>query len=119
MKKKVLIIFGGKSGEHEVSARSAASIEQYLDRDKFEPYVLGITKEGRWNFGTDVKSISSELKVLPPTQHVSLPSEPGNKELTVQTDTGLEHMQFDVIFPIIHGSNGEDGKLQGLLEMSN
>ncbi|MEO8581270.1 MAG: D-alanine--D-alanine ligase family protein [Patescibacteria group bacterium] len=119
MKKKVLIIFGGKSGEHEVSNRSAKSIEQYLDRDKFEPYVLGITSDGRWHFGSSVESITSNLQVLPPSEHVSLPTEPGNRELTVQTEKGLEHLQFDVIFPIIHGTNGEDGKLQGLLEISN
>lgn len=119
MKRKVLIVFGGKSGEHEVSNRSARSIEKYLDSDKFEPYVLGITYDGQWHFGSSVEKISDNLTVLPPKEHVSLPTEPGTRELTLHTETGAQNLQFDVIFPIIHGPNGEDGKLQGLLEMAN
>jgi D-alanine-D-alanine ligase len=118
-KKKVLIIFGGKSGEHEVSVRSATAIEQHLDPEKYESYVLGITNDGFWNFGKQIADITHGLQVLAPTNQVSLPHEPGSRELTVQSQKGLEKQQFDVIFPIIHGPNGEDGKIQGFLEMAN
>lgn len=118
-KKNVLIIFGGKSGEHEVSVRSALSIQEHIDRSKYEPYVLGITQDGRWNLGRTIESITSGQKVLSPSHPVALPSEPGINTLTVSDSKELKNIHFDIIFPIVHGTHGEDGKLQGLLEMAN
>jgi len=118
-KKNVLIIFGGKSGEHEVSVRSASAIEENIDHDKFETHVLGITQDGKWHYGHTIKEITSGLKVLAPSVQVLLPSENEGSTLSLNTSSGLEKMTFDVIFPIIHGTNGEDGVLQGLLELSN
>lgn len=118
-KKNVLIVFGGKSGEHEVSVRSATAIEESIDREKFTTHVLGITQDGKWHYGNSIKEITADLKVISPTVQVLLPSENEGATLSLNTPSGLEKMSFDVIFPIIHGTNGEDGVLQGLLELSN
>jgi len=118
-KKHVLIIFGGKSGEHEVSVRSARSIEENIDRDRFTTHVLGVTQDGRWNYGETIAEITDEKRVLQPSMQILLPSENEGATFSIITNTGLEKLSFDVIFPIIHGTNGEDGTLQGVLELSN
>ncbi len=118
-KKNVLIIFGGKSGEHEVSVRSARSIEENIDHDKFTTHVLGVTQDGRWHYGETIQEITDGKKVLPPSVQVLLPNENEGSTLSLQSGNGLEKLNFDVIFPIIHGTNGEDGTLQGVLEISN
>lgn len=96
------VVFGGRSGEHEVSVRSAASIYRALDKNKYEVSLLGVDKNGRWH-RMDQKWLpsGSEMK--------SLPS--GDKSLVPQDE------KLDVVFPIIHGTYGEDGSLQGLLEL--
>src|SRR5579885_2980243 len=103
-KKNVLIIFGGKSGEHEVSVRSAQSIEKYIDKSKYVPHFLGITQDGKWHYGNQVAEITSGLKVLPPDVQVLLPSENEGNTLSLKTEKGLEPLTFDIIFPIIHGT---------------
>ncbi len=118
-KQHVLIIFGGKSGEHEVSVRSAKSIEEHIDHDKYETHVLGITQDGRWHYGDTIAEITDGKKVIAPTVQVLLPNENEGNTLSLKTNAGLQNLSFDVIFPIIHGTNGEDGTLQGLLELSN
>ncbi|HJZ05513.1 D-alanine--D-alanine ligase A [Candidatus Amesbacteria bacterium RIFCSPHIGHO2_01_FULL_48_32] len=99
---RVGVVFGGRSGEHEVSVRSAASIYRALDKNKYEVSLLGVDKNGRWH-RMDQKWLpsGSEMK--------SLPS--GDKSLVPQDE------KLDVVFPIIHGTYGEDGSLQGLLEL--
>lgn len=120
MKKTVLIIFGGRSGEHEVSVKSALSIEKAIDKKKFSTHCLGITHDGVWHYGKSVEAITSGGKVLPPTQMVSLPAKgDAQNTLEITTKTGIEFVHTDCIFPIIHGTNGEDGRLQGLLEIAN
>jgi D-alanine-D-alanine ligase len=101
---RVGLVFGGKSSEHEVSVRSAASIYQALDKNKFDVELLGIDKKGEWH--------KMDQKWLPTgTAMKSLPS--GEKALNPQEET------VDVFFPIIHGTYGEDGCLQGLFELLN
>ncbi len=119
MKKQVLIIFGGKSGEHEVSVRSARSIEEAIDKELFETHCLGVTQEGRWHYGSSVQEVTDGKKVLPPNTTLSLPDGAHPKNLSIQTAHGQEPIQSDVIFPIIHGTNGEDGTIQGFLELAN
>src|SRR3989338_3314457 len=99
---RVGVVLGGRSGEHEVSVRSAASIYRALDKNKYEVSLLGVDKNGRWH-RMDQKWLpsGSEMK--------SLPS--GDKSLVPQDE------KLDVVFPIIHGTYGEDGSLQGLLEL--
>jgi D-alanine-D-alanine ligase len=87
MKKTIAVVFGGRSGEHEISVRSAESILAALDRGKYEVREIFITKEGKWQPGP----------ILP---------EPGS------------NADIDVVFPILHGTFGEDGTIQGLLEMA-
>jgi len=98
------VVFGGKSGEHEVSVRSAASIFRALDKNKYEVELLGVDKSGGWH--------RMDQRWLPAgTEMKSLPS--GEKSLLPQEE------KLDAVFPIIHGTYGEDGSLQGLLELMN
>jgi D-alanine-D-alanine ligase len=119
MKKHVLIIFGGKSGEHEVSVRSATSIEQSIDRSRYETHCLGVTQDGHWHYGQTIAEVTDGKKVLPPNTTVSLPDGIHSDSLAVSTQRGTQPLNSDIIFPIIHGTNGEDGTVQGLLELSN
>ena len=99
---RVGVVFGGRSGEHEVSVRSAAAIYWALDKNKYDVELLGVDKSGGWH--------RVEQKWLPSGSEMkSLPS--GNKTLVPQGE------KLDVVFPIIHGTYGEDGSLQGLLEL--
>jgi D-alanine-D-alanine ligase len=106
--KKVIIIFGGKSGEHEVSVNSALSIERNINKDKFQTSVIGIAHNGSWRWGEKIEDIISDGKVKQ------------NGELTLPSSEVQEKLfKADIIFPIIHGTNGEDGTIQGLLDIAN
>jgi D-alanine-D-alanine ligase len=116
-KLRVGILFGGKSGEHEISLRSARSILAAIDRKKYEVIELGITKEGRWlqgdaaqgllgDGGTHAAASDSGLS-MSGLSIAAAAAEPGN-------GTGL-----DVVFPVLHGTFGEDGTIQGLFELAD
>lgn len=113
----VLILFGGASNEHEVSLRSASAIIENLDKDRFEPVLMGITKKGEWRlFKGEVSDIakndwlkSSVPAILSPDRAVH--------GITVFGETP-ENRRIDVIIPALHGQNCEDGALQGLMELS-
>jgi len=113
MKKKlrVGILFGGKSGEHEVSLRSANSILNAIDRKKYDVVEIGITKHGRWLQADSAKALlSGEL------------SQPVTKRLTDTSGSELgsaSSLGVDVIFPVLHGTFGEDGTIQGLFELAD
>lgn len=100
-KLRVGVIFGGRSGEHEVSLMSAKAIIGALDPDKYEVITIGITKEGQW-----VKA-NENLELIEDEPWTPIIPDP-----TVESD-------FDVIFPVLHGTYGEDGTIQGLLELAN
>lgn len=123
MKTRVGIIFGGKSGEHEVSIQSAKSIYEALDRKKYEPVLLGVDKKGAWHLGADASFIlnasNPKLIALNASAPVVVPAEvPGDAALSLRDpDSGVVRGQVDVFFPIIHGTFGEDGSLQGLLRL--
>src|SRR6266516_5055797 len=128
-KKKISIglIFGGRSGEHEVSLASAESVMANLDRDKYEIVPIGITKEGSWLLGAEPRTLRA---AEPNTTHdtgmetttaVTLTGDPRLHRL-IPVENGEElgnKGALDVIFPVLHGTYGEDGALQGLLEMAN
>ncbi len=99
---KVGVVFGGRSGEHEVSLVSATSIIKALDRKKYQVIQIGVTKNGRWIIKEPLKTLKSG-KII----------EKGTKLLAEEILNKCE-----VIFPMIHGSYGEDGTLQGMLEMA-
>ena len=118
-KLRVGILFGGRSGEHEVSLLSAASVLKAIDPRRYEVVPIGITKEGRWLTasaaqallsGESSLSIAAESKTKTPAAETAGPMQP----------TGLGNsLQVDVIFPVLHGTFGEDGTIQGLFELAD
>src|SRR5580693_6906320 len=148
MKKlRVGILFGGRSGEHEVSLLSAASVLHAIDKEKYEVVPIGITKDGRWLTSADAENLLTGKLVLEPRQlragdpdttspaavlargeAVVVPPEPVHRQtglVPFQTDAALMRrasdraINVDVIFPVLHGTFGEDGTIQGLLELAD
>ncbi len=126
-KLRVGVIFGGRSGEHEVSVASAASVLRALDPDKYEVVPIGITHEGRWLAGADPTKMIAGAAMEDSGEHskpvtaVTITGDPTRHGL-VPTDTGASGAagpgQLDIVIPVLHGTYGEDGTLQGLLEMA-
>lgn len=118
---KLGLIFGGRSGEHEVSLISAWNIFHDLDRKKYEVFLLGIDKQGAWHFGKDEKFwlIPEDPKKVKLNLKTPIITITRKKKEIVALDlvTGKILAKFDVFFPITHGTFGEDGCLQGMLEM--
>lgn len=118
-KLNVALIFGGKSGEHEVSLISTSSIYKHIDKDKYNVMTIGITKEGRWLYyeGNEENITNGEWVNLA-NRNVEINLVPcGNKEVGILFEDGkLE--KIDVLFPVLHGPYGEDGTIQGLFEIS-
>ena len=147
MKKlRVGILFGGRSGEHEVSLLSAASVLEAIDKSKYEVVPIGITKEGRWVTALHAENLlrgksseenvrASHLRagdpqatttaaVLAAGDGIIVPPMPAAESLvpfesTAPAPPGAEAVQVDIIFPVLHGTFGEDGTIQGLLELAD
>jgi D-alanine-D-alanine ligase len=116
-KLRVGVLFGGRSGEHEVSLASAASVIRGLDPQKYEAVPIGITKEGHWLVGAGAQKMLPE--VLKAGQRVVMSADPTETALIALDGGGAAGGQkLDVIFPVIHGTFGEDGTMQGLLELA-
>jgi D-alanine-D-alanine ligase len=115
---RVGVLFGGRSGEHEVSLASAASVIRALDPAKYEAVPIGISKDGRWLVGAGAQKMLPE--VLKSGERVVLPPDPSAAALVRlgETTQGAA-VRVDVIFPVLHGTYGEDGTVQGLLELAN
>jgi D-alanine-D-alanine ligase len=110
-KLRVGVIYGGRSGEHEVSIASAASIFKHLDAARYEAVPIKIAKDGRWALTGDVPTAISAAEVHRQGEHSAMqPIEP---------TTALSTSHIDVVFPVLHGPYGEDGTVQGLLELAN
>jgi D-alanine-D-alanine ligase len=153
-KLRVGILFGGRSGEHEVSLLSAASVVNAIDKAKYEVVPIGITKDGRWltaehaerllkgDAGEGTRATQTQLRagdpeatpgaaVLATGESVVVPPEPARREAGLApfqthatTDANLRRaadraINVDVIFPVLHGTFGEDGTIQGLLELAD
>ena len=114
-KLRVGVLFGGRSGEHEVSLASAASIIRGLDPQKYEAVHIGITKEGHWLIGAGAQKMLPE--VLRAGQRVLMSADPTESAL-MPLDGSPRGQKLDVVFPVIHGTFGEDGTMQGLLELA-
>jgi len=122
---RVGVLFGGRSTEHEVSILSAQSIIAAMDPQRFEPVPLYIDKQGRWLIGDTLKRLVSdtagrEYVYLPPdpTQHSLVPAQDGRTSPSGGAQGG-GLPPLDVVFPVFHGLNGEDGTIQGVLELAN
>lgn len=137
---KVAVLFGGRSGEHEVSIMSARSVMRALDPEKYEAIPVGITRQGRWLVGADpMKALESED--FAGTQSAAIFADPskqglwadtevqaatknhranleGDGESTAQPAALASLSRVDVVFPVLHGTFGEDGTVQGLLELA-
>jgi D-alanine-D-alanine ligase len=115
---RIGVIFGGRSGEHEVSLVSAASVIRALDPEKYEAVLIGIGKDGRWLAGSPAQKMLPE--VLRSGQHVTLPADPGSAGLVPLdgAQPASPALRVDVVFPVLHGTYGEDGTVQGLLELA-
>ena len=143
MKKlRVGVIYGGRSGEHEVSVASAASIIKHLDRTRYEPVPIRIEKDGRWTLADKAPSVIKAADVIETARlQAARPARPGREAhivahpgedtvLTIErrgdssvaeqgTSAVVTGLGLDVIFPVLHGPYGEDGTVQGLLELAN
>ncbi len=120
---RIGIIFGGRSGEHEVSFCSASSIIKAIDKDKYTVVPIGITKEGRWISPQDSKLALQSGKIEGKSTVILLNSPSGNALIRIDNNQRLDKSpaleKLDIIFPVLHGPFGEDGTVQGLLELAN
>ena len=115
MKKRVAIICGGRSSEHEISCISAGGVLGAIDRTRFEPVLIGITKSGKWVLIPDGHPMNISGKTLP-----SVPeSAPAVVADVAGFTSGGKNLAIDIVFPLLHGPFGEDGTIQGLLEIAD
>lgn len=120
-KRRVGIVFGGKSAEHEVSLQSAKNIIEAIDKTKFEVSLLGIDKQGQWHLNEAsnfLLNASDPARIALNRSGRSVALIPGEAQGQL-IESGQPLSQVDVIFPIVHGTLGEDGSLQGMLRMAN
>jgi D-alanine-D-alanine ligase len=123
-KKRIGLIFGGRSGEHEVSLASAKAVQAHLDQEKYEVVPIAITQAGSWLLGIEPHQLiaaEQQIDVGAEITAVTLTGDPTVRRLIpVQSGPDLGSQgTLDVIFPVLHGTYGEDGSLQGLLDMAN
>lgn len=122
-KMKVGVVFGGKSAEHEVSLQSAKNIVEAMDREKYDPVLIGIDKSGKWHINDQSSYLMNAdnpklIQLNKSNDHVAVV--PGEmEEQFIHAENGEALEQLDVIFPIVHGTLGEDGSLQGMLRIAN
>ena len=118
-KLKVAVLFGGRSGEHEVSLMSARSVLSVLNPERYEVTQVGITKDGRWFTGPNAIGALEKGKT-DRLEHVILSPDPSEQGLYVLRESQYTKLtDIDVFFPVMHGTYSEDGTMQGLLEMAD
>ncbi len=118
--KNVLVLFGGASSEHDVSTVSAASVLQHIPADKYNVYMMGITKEGESYLYEGDVSLLPEDKWLSSgaVTRAFISPDRGIHGITVLRDGAYENIRMDIAFPVLHGRNGEDGTIQGLFQLA-
>ena len=116
-KKTAVVVFGGRSSEHEVSCVSATTIINHINREKYDVCLIGITKEGRWLWVEDVAQIQ-DGSWYQSTQTAVISPDAGQGVILKIADGQVESIPVDVAFPAMHGLYGEDGTIQGLFEMA-
>lgn len=117
-KLSLLILFGGKSNEYEVSLVSASSIIENADREKYDLITVGITKDGKWYHYTGSTAAIKDGSWCDAELDPAVISMNDHALVVFKKDGGVEKLPVDVIFPVMHGANAEDGTLQGLLQLS-
>ena len=122
MRKRIAILFGGRSAEHEISVISARSVIDALDPERYEVVPIGVTKQGHWQLmpGGPPALPPGSREALPEVTErsgpeVALDQEPGSQTLVAEDGS---RTPIDVVFPVMHGPHGEDGSIQGFLEMA-
>ncbi|MBR4728090.1 MAG: D-alanine--D-alanine ligase [Clostridia bacterium] len=121
MKTTVLVLFGGVSGEHDVSLISAASVMRNMDREKYEILPMGITNDGRSYLYTGALEEIEQNRWEQDAAHLTpavLSPDRGHHGILVLRGSSFETVRVDVVFPVLHGKNGEDGTMQGLLTLA-
>ena len=125
MRKRVGVIFGGRSGEHEIAIRSARTVVQQIDHSKYDAIPIAIMPDGRWLdparsldlLAVDSGSIGS-MDVYG-SGNAGMFGDTRSSGIVVVGDTSLHEVGLDVVFPVLHGTYGEDGTIQGLFEMAD
>src|SRR3954453_22064284 len=120
-KTRVAILFGGRSAEHDVSRASAANILRSLDASRYDITLIGITRDGRWVLADALDDATCTTLTVPAggQQLVLLPAGQGRALVLGDNAAGARELAFDVVFPVLHGPNGEDGTVQGTLELAD
>ena len=120
--KNVLVIFGGASSEHDVSLVSANSVIKNIPTDKYNVILLGITKEGEWlHFKGDVDLLPNDKWIVDEfcCPAIISPDAKNGGLIIFEKDGSITNIKIDVVFPVLHGKNGEDGTIQGLFQLAN
>lgn len=122
-KLRVAVLFGGRSAEHEISLLSARNVVQALDRERFEPMLIGIDKNGRWLLQEEAMLLAAArdprlAKLAQTASSVALAAHPDEHGEAALSISGGSSQAIDVVFPVLHGPMGEDGCIQGLLELA-
>ena len=117
MKETIAVLFGGQSSEHVVSCMSAANVIDQIDKDKYDLLLIGITEEGEWILTPSVEEIRNDTWRDGRT-HAVLSPDATRKCVIISEGDAIKEVRVDVVFPVLHGLRGEDGTVQGLLELA-
>jgi D-alanine-D-alanine ligase len=121
-RKRIGLLFGGRSAEHEVSKLSAANILRALDPDRYDPVPIGIDRDGRWLLGDpghDADRGAKTLEIPEGAPRVALLPGGAGEMIVLDGEAHPHSLHLDAVIPVLHGPNGEDGTVQGLLELAN
>src|SRR5687768_1839203 len=128
MKKRIGVIFGGRSGEHEISIRSAKTVIENIDSTKYDVIPIAIMNDGRWlspaesvrQFPDHTQKVFLDTQGNPSEALIALSGDTSVKGLLSLSESGRgeSRIPLDIVFPVLHGTYGEDGTIQGLLEMA-
>lgn len=116
-KRRIAVVFGGQSSEHDISCISVQTIAKAIDKDRYDITYIGITKDGHWLLVDSIESIENGKWRQSKTAVVFSP-DASKREIILLKDGEYSSMKVDVIFPVLHGMYGEDGTIQGIFEMS-
>lgn len=121
MKKlNVCVLFGGVSSEHTVSEVSASAVLDNIDREKYDVFPVGITNDGKWLlYDGEIENIRNHTWESGKTQPAVISPDSCDKALMILSDDNVEKVKIDVVYPVLHGKNGEDGTVQGLCKLAD